>query len=118
MFKNYIVDITPSFKKEYDKLKKRYPKIDDDFEEFLDDVEINGHLGDPVPGVTKDGNKVFKKRMKNTSARKGLSGGFRIIKYLVTKDSTIYLLDIYSKSDKANIADQRIRRLIKKEMLK
>src|SRR5690625_694398 len=112
MSKNYIVDITPSFKKEYEKLKKRYPKIDDDFYELIEYVEINGHFVNPVPEVTKDDNKVFKKRMKNTTARKWLSGGFRIIKYLVTKDNTIYLLDIYSKSDKANIADQRIRRLI------
>lgn len=116
MSKNYIVEITPSFEKEYHKLKKSYPRIDDDFDEFLNDVEINGHLGDSVPGIVKDGNKVFKKRMRNTSAKKGLSGGFRIIKYLVTKDNIIYLLDIYSKSDKVNISDKRIRRLIKKEI--
>lgn len=98
--------------------KKRNPKIDDDFESFLDDVEFNGILGDSMSGIAKDGNKIFKKRMKNSSARKGLSGGFRIIEYLVTEDSTVYLLDIYSKSDKSSITDHRIRRLIQKEILK
>src|SRR5690625_2343618 len=100
MTKKYSVYTTPSFKREYNKLKKRYPKIDDDFENFLDDIEFNGILGDPMMGIVKDGNKVFKKRMINSSARKGLPGGFRIIKYLVTEDSSVYLLDIYSKSDK------------------
>lgn len=118
MSKNYIVDITPTFRKEYNRLKRRYPKTDNDFEDFLDDIEINGHLGDSIAGIIVDGNKIFKKRMKNSSARKGLSGGFRIIEYLLTEDNTIYLLDIYSKSDRANITDQRIKRLIKKKILK
>ncbi|MEQ6388010.1 hypothetical protein RZN22_01630 [Bacillaceae bacterium S4-13-58] len=72
-------------------------------------------MGEDIQGVTKDGDKVFKKRMKNTSAKKGLSGGFRIIEYLVTSESTVYLLDIYSKSEKADIPRKRIARLIKND---
>jgi len=74
-------------------------------------------LGDPISRVIKDGNKLFKKRMRNTSAKKGLSGGFRIINYLITKDNLIYFLDIYSKSDKVNITNERIKKIIKKEIL-
>lgn len=109
----YTVLTTPSFEAQYEKLKKRYPKIDDDFDDFLDDVEENDDLGDSIPKITKDGNKVFKKRMRNQSANKGFSGGFRVIEYLVTDKNEVYLLDIYSKSNAENIPKRKILRLIK-----
>ena len=105
---------TPTFEKEFNKLKKRYPKIDDDLEKFLDEVEIQGDLGDPLKGILQDGNNIFKKRMVNSSAKKGLSGGFRIIHYLVTKDKNVFLLDIYSKSNQENISKLRVSDLIKR----
>lgn len=107
------MNTTPSFEKEYTKLKRRFPKIDDDFEVFLDEVEENESLGEPWPGIIKDGNKIFKKRMRNSSARKSKRSGFRVIEYLLTEDNTVYLLDIYSKSDKEDIPKRRIRDLIK-----
>lgn len=110
----YIVEITPSFEQAFQKLEERYPKIDDDFEEFLDEIEKNGDLGEDCSGVVKNGNKVFKKRMKNTSARKGKRGGFRVIEYLITSNNHVYLLDFYSKSDQENISNQQIRDLIEK----
>lgn len=109
----FTVVTTPSFESQYAKLKKRYPKIDDDFEDFLNEVEINGELGEDIQGIVKDGNKVFKKRMRNKSAKKGLSGGFRIIEYLVTEDNTVYLLDIYSKSDQTDIPKKKMIKLVK-----
>lgn len=118
MGQKYIAIPTMSFKKEYNKLKKRYPKIDDDFNDFLDEVEFEGNIGVPMQGVVKNGNKVLKKRMRNSSANKGLSGGFRIIEYLVTESNQVFLLDIYSKSNQAIIESSRIRTLIRKEILK
>lgn len=111
--KKYTVFTTPTFEASYKKLKKRYHKIDDDFEKFLDEIEIDGDLGEDIPNIVKDGNKVFKKRMKNSSANKGLSGGFRVIEYLVTKDNVVYLLDIYSKSDYEDISKKKIIKLVK-----
>ena len=113
----YSALITPTFESQYNKLKKKYPKIDEDFDSFLDEIEIDGNLGEDIQGVTKDGNKVFKKRMKNTSAKKGLSGGFRIIEYLVTSENIVYLLDIYSKSEKEDIPKKRIAKLIKNDIV-
>lgn len=111
----YKVVLTPEFEKEFSKLQKKFPKMDDDFENFLNEIELEGDLGDPIPGVhLNDGNKVFKKRMKNTSARQGKSGGFRIINYLVTSDNKVYLLDIYSKNDKEDIPKRKILALVKK----
>lgn len=116
MGKKYKVNITPTFEKEYKKLKRKFPKIDDDFEKFIDEVEYDGIIGTPIPRIIKDGNKVYKKRMTNISANRGLSGGFRVIEYLFTEDNRIYLLDIYSKSDQENIANSKIKRLIDKDI--
>lgn len=109
----YEVVVTPTFEKELKKLRKNPPKIDIDFEMLLIEIE-NGHLGDDIAGVLKDGNKVFKKRMSNSSANKSKRGGFRVIEYLVTEDNTIYLLTIYSKSDQVDIATKKIKKLIDK----
>lgn len=110
----YKVLLTPEFKKEFQKLLKKFPKMDDDFENFLDQVELTGNLGDPIKDLHLDnGNKVFKHRMRNTSANQGKSGGFRIIEYLLTSTNEVYLLDIYSKNSKENISNNKIMRLIK-----
>lgn len=116
MTKKYTVEITPTFASEYNKLKKKFPRIDDDFEEFIDEIEYEDDIGENIQGVVKDGNKVFKKRMKNSSSRKSKRGGFRIIEYLTTEDNTIYLLDIYSKNKQVDISKAKIRRLIKQNI--
>lgn len=114
----YKVDTTPTFEKEFRKLQKRYPKIVDDFEALIDEIEVDEELGDPVKGIklenNKKGFKIFKKRMANTSANHGKSGGFRVIIYLITSNNQVYLLDIYSKNEQENISKKEIKDLIKK----
>ena len=56
---------------------------------------------------------LFKVRIKNSDARRGKSGGYRIIYYLKTEDR-ILLVTIYSKSDKADVPAAEIRELIKR----
>jgi len=111
--KKYDIIITPTFEKEYKKLKRRFPRIDKDFEMFLDEVEHCGDLGTAIPDVVKDGNKVFKKRVRNSSARKSKRGGFRVIKYLLVEDNSVYLLDIYSKTDQDDITAGNIKALLR-----
>lgn len=114
----YKIETTPEFEKEFRKLKKRFLHIDDDFEEFLDEIELKGDLGVPVTGVKMEnghkGNKIFKKRMKNTSANQGKSGGLRVIEYLITSSNTVYLLDIYSKNVQEDIPKKKIIGLMNK----
>lgn len=113
----YSVAITPTFEKEFRKLRKRFAKIDEDFEIFLDEIEVNGDLGNPLSGIkltgSDKGNKVFKKRMKNSSASQGKSGGFRVIHYLLTSTNEVYLLDIYSKSDSDDISKNEVQDVVK-----
>jgi len=116
--KNYNVNTTPTFEKEFKRLLKRYPKIIDDFEAFIDEIEVGAELGQAVQGIginfSTERFKVYKKRMANTSAKQGKSGGFRVIIYLITSNNQVYLLDIYSKKEQQNISTKDIVKLIKK----
>ena len=60
------------------------------------------------------GMRVFKARLRNTSAQRGKRGGFRVI-YRVMDDGTIILLLlIWSKTDISNVPDSEIRRVASK----
>ncbi len=53
----------------------------------------------------------FKARLPNRSARRGKSGGFRII-YYEREATLVLLLIVYSKSERSDIPNKVIRRLI------
>lgn len=53
-------------------------------------------------------------RVKNTDARRGKSGGLRILYYLQTADDLL-LVTIYSKSGQSDIGDAEVRKIIQDE---
>ena len=57
------------------------------------------------------GSRVYKVRLPNRSARRGKSGGFRVI-YQERDGILVLLLLIYSKPERADIPDDAIRRVI------
>ena len=61
-----------------------------------------------MPGV---GYTVYKVRLPNRAARRGKSGGFRIIYYAQFSDR-VTLLTIYSKTDDIDISNAEIRKLV------
>ena len=65
------------------------------------------------------GNKypVYKVRVRNSTTNRGKSGGYRIIYYTVTLEA-ILLTTIYAKSDRENISNQEIEKIIEQEDLK
>ena len=66
-------------------------------------------LGDQFPGMDA---VVIKIRVKNSDTKKGKSGGYRLI-YWVMSPEIIVMLDIYSKSDQENITANEVRQIIK-----
>jgi hypothetical protein len=58
------------------------------------------------------GNRRFKIRIAIASKRKGKSGGGRIITNFAVKDSTVYLLAIYDKSEKETLTDKELAELL------
>lgn len=59
----YRVNTTPTFEKEFKRLLKRYPKIVDDFEALIDEIEVGAELGEPIHGVGVN-SKIVKKGLK------------------------------------------------------
>lgn len=98
--------------KELKALKKKYTLIEQDIEAFFIEVE-DGNFGDRIQNRLNL--NIYKARIPNTSTNRGKSGGFRIITYFKTKDYC-YIVSIYSKTERSNMRDNEIIRIIKKEI--
>ncbi len=99
---------TPEFKRNLRLLSRRYRHIRSDLTPVLERIQAGEAPGQQVPGVKFT---VFKVRVKNTDARKGVRGGYRLIYYLPTPHKAI-LVTVYSKSDQEDISLQHIRQII------
>jgi mRNA-degrading endonuclease RelE of RelBE toxin-antitoxin system len=100
---------TSEFKRNLRVLSKKYRHIRQDIQSVIDDLQQSKIIGDQVPGV---GYTIYKVRVRNTDARKGKRGGYRVIYYLQTK-TDIILITIYSKTEQSDISDTRIQQIIK-----
>lgn len=91
-------------------MRKRYASFEDDFLEFLDDLEANPFMGTPL------GNGVRKVGMPIRSKGKGKSGGARVLTFTVdtSDDGNVFvtLLSIYDKSKISNVSDEYIQSLV------
>ena len=105
---NYKILRSNNFSKQFKKLSKKYQSLLFGYESFLEFLNLNPQQGALL------GNNCYKVRMKITSKQQGKSGSARIITYVVIKESTITLLDIYDKSEKDSITDKELQVLIKK----
>jgi mRNA-degrading endonuclease RelE of RelBE toxin-antitoxin system len=112
----YDIRATKSFDKEVKAIAKKQSSLKSDLKELQAELLKNPRMGDEV---TKD---VYKIRMAITSSNKGKSGGARIITYLLEESpdappeegiTKIYLLSIYTKSDKEDIENHEIENLKK-----
>jgi len=106
---NYKIDTIPRFEKDVKRLKKKFPKIKNDLEVFVNELSSNPELGINL------GENIFKVRIPNSSIPTGKSGGFRVITYYKT-DDTLYLVTIYSKTEQDNILTEKLKEIIKKEV--
>ena len=86
----------PTFDKNVKKIAKKDKLFYLDLQELLSILQKN-----PKEGIYI-GNDCYKIRLKNSSANKGKSGGYRVISYYFN-DNKLALLTIYSKSDRENI---------------
>ena len=73
---------------------------------MINELEENPKLGTPI------GKECYKIRIAVTSKGKGKSGGARIITYVRIQNNTVFLMDIYDKSDQATISDKELLWLI------
>ncbi|MCY3917260.1 MAG: type II toxin-antitoxin system RelE/ParE family toxin [Chloroflexi bacterium] len=102
------VSYLPRFDKQLERLEQKYPKTTDVVLGLIDQIEVDQRPGQLVPRV---GYTVYKVRLPNRAARRGKSGGFRIIYYVHSGDR-VTLLTIYSKTDDTDISIAEIRTLV------
>jgi len=102
------VSFTPEFKRNLRQLAKKYRHIRDDIQPVIDEISKGLKPGDRISGLQE---VVFKVRAGNSDARKGKSGGYRIIYHAKSLTEHI-LLTVYSKSEQGDVAPAEIRRII------
>ena len=102
------VDTTYEFEKEIEGLGRKYPAVFAAVDELITQTESDIRPGSRVAGV---GAAVYKARLPNRSARRGRRGGFRVIYYVQFSDM-VFLLTIYSKTEKESISNAEIRRIL------
>lgn len=98
------VRYSKQFKRDLKQLAKRYRRIKSDLSPVLEQLQSGEIPGNRIQGTE---HLVYKARIRNTDARKGKSGGYRMI-YYVQVAERIILITIYSKSDQADISSEEI----------
>jgi mRNA-degrading endonuclease RelE of RelBE toxin-antitoxin system len=89
----FEIVLTSDFKKELKQIAKKHKGILKDLNALIEELEEN-----PIKG-TDLGQNLYKIRLAISGTNKGKSGGARIITYVLIISETVYLTDIYLKSE-------------------
>ena len=89
----FEVVLTPDFKKDLKQIAKKHKQILKDIAGLIDQL-----TGNPAMG-TDLGQNVYKIRLAISGTNKGKSGGASVITYVVIVDKTVFLAEIYLKSE-------------------
>ena len=93
------IEPSPLFEKEAKRLIKKFPSLVDEINQVIDDLIEDPHHGESIGGG------FYKIRVPIASKGVGKRGGARIVTYVQIIDDVIYLVSIYDKAERANIAD-------------
>ena len=103
---NFNILTTSLFERKLKHLAKKYLSIASDMEILEKELMQNPTMGDPL------GKNCYKVRMAITSKGKGKRAGARIITYIRIVQNTVYLIDIYDKSQQITITDKELQIII------
>ena len=95
------------FEKQAKRLVKKYASLKTELLALIQELKENPEMG------TSLGQNCYKIRIAISSKGKGKSGGARIITNLTIQDNTVYLINIYDKSEKENLTDKELSELLK-----
>jgi len=104
---SYDVNVVDEFKRDTKKLFKKYKSIKSDILELIEKLEEDYQIGIHL------GSNLYKIRVKNSDVG-GKSGGYRVIYYTKLSSNSIYLLTIYSKTQKESINIEMLKPIIDK----
>ncbi len=103
----YRLAFTKSFGRELKRLKKKYPSILADLDKIAVELLERPFLGNPIY------KNCYKVRVPISSLNKGKSGSARLITYVVHSKSTIFLIAIFTKTERSSTSDEEIKHLIR-----
>lgn len=103
---SFDVIATKPFERKLKRLAKKYKSLASDLSSVIDELTENPTFGTPI------GKDCYKLRIAIASKGKGKSGGARMITYVRVVKQTVFLIDIYDKSEQANITDKELLLLI------
>jgi len=98
----------PPFTRSLRRLTRKCPRITNEVDNLVSQLEQDDRPGDKIPNVGYD---VYKVRLGNPEAGRGKRGGFRVVYYIRRKDSML-LLTLYAKTEREDIPPEQIRRII------
>ena len=103
---NFNIIATEPFARKLKKLAKKYRSLKEDLLPLLNELETNPTLGIPL------GKDCYKIRLSISSKGKGKSGGARIITYVRVINKSVFLIDIFDKSEQSKITEKELIMLI------
>ncbi|MBS4071825.1 type II toxin-antitoxin system RelE/ParE family toxin [Algoriphagus aquatilis] len=104
---NFKILLSDTFQKNFKQLAKKHSSLKSDLLKLIDSLEINPSQGTPL------GNNLFKIRLAITSTGKGKSGGARVITLVKVVNQEVFLITIYSKTDRESISKEELDKLAK-----
>ncbi|EMM99641.1 PF06296 domain protein [Leptospira noguchii str. 1993005606] len=104
---NFNILRSLQFERELKRLVKKYPSLKKEYENLISSLEKNPTEGTPI------GKNCYKIRIPIASKGKGKSGGARVITCVVIVEKIVFLVSIYDKSEKENISDKDLEKIIK-----
>lgn len=103
---SYKLSVTDWFDGHAKRLRKKYPSLKGELEKL-----IAALMDTPIQG-TSIGKSCYKIRLAIKSKGKGKSGGARVVTHVHVTGTTVYLLDIYDKSEQETISDAELDALL------
>ncbi len=106
-----VVSYADVFKRQVRRLGRKYRHIRSDIEPVIRQLEAGETPGDRLQGID---HTLYKVRVKNSDAKRGKSGGYRVIYYLQTSEHTV-LVAIYSKTEQSDIDLTELAEILREE---
>ena len=104
---SYNVKTLRVFEKQAKHLLKKYPSLKGELAQLIESLKENPEQGTPL------GNSCYKIRLAIASKGKGKSGGARVITNIVIKETVVYLVAIYDKSEISSMSSEEINLYLK-----
>jgi len=94
------------FERKFKRLTKKHKSLIGDLTSLIEELSENPTIGVPI------GKDCYKIRLAITSKGKGKSGGARVITFVRIINQTVFLMDIYDKSEQVTISGKELQMLI------